>query len=67
MFSKHKLNLELTFGNLESDQEENLIQDFLMFRYVTKINYPQVMLKVWLKCDFLKYNKLELGRDQWFV
>ena len=46
MFSKHKLNLELTFGNLESDQEGNSIQDFLMFRYVTKINYPQVMLKV---------------------
>ena len=46
MFSKYKLNFEHTFGNLEADQEENLIQDFLMFRYEAKINYLQVMLKV---------------------
>ena len=46
MFSKYKLNFELTFGNLEADQEGNLIQDFLMFGYETKINYLQMMLKV---------------------
>lgn len=42
--------LEITFGSLGADQEGNVIQDFVMFMYVPKINYPKVILKIWPKC-----------------
>lgn len=36
-----------TFSNLDSDQEGNLIQDFIMSKHTTEINFPQAMLKTW--------------------
>ena len=41
----------LNLGNSEVDEKENLIQGFVMFRCVTQINYPKMILKFWPKYD----------------